>query len=640
MLFVLPSTSAVRPTSYLTPQPYQYYSNQSYHPYPEAPRYAVSPYPAPRQHFYYQPSEEELEESEYRRALEVVANHRRRQAAEEAAIRRQQHAEAARQQYFAILAAELEQQRQEELLAARRAEFVRSQQARARLVAAERQHAVGALLQQLGGSQPVRCLYVHRKPGPNQHLPQVTRQPHVAKCRRLDDTLKQRLAAESDPDITEPIRNILSHLEPGSAQSEKPKDTGDNAARLIENILSSIFPGLVSHTQPQPTPSTETTQASGPDKGKGKARAVNFEEPQKPAPKPETPGEAFADILRHAMELSKSTPPPRSPNEAGPSGSSRSPTPAKPAVSEREQAQIDRAIALSSVERVQDSLAKLRTDFVLPAELDHYIPSTDDRDETSSISSASSSDLTKLIPYTSANKPVYKYENELNGLLEELDRIDSHGDVEVREKRKEVVKAIERALEGVEHVVGEAVEKRLSFTSIATPVTDKPLQGFDVDEDVTDETTPAPEQVDTPEQVDAVAVPETLTSVQVEEPVVAPAEVSSPTPDTLLESDTLVSSDATADAPTELISAEFDVQASTETITPISAGLTPASESEPIAPQVPANAPEVVDTFLLPEKVSPASPAKKSQEIDSDTDEEVLVLDSDVEKSDWSELDH
>ena len=634
----------VRPTSYLTPQPYRYYSNQDYHHYSEAPQYAVSPYPALRQHYFYQPSAEELEENEYRRALEVVANHRRRQAAGEAAIRRQQHAEAARQQYFAVLAAELEQQRQEELLAARRAEFIRSQQARARLVAAERRHAAGALLQQLGGGQPVCRLYVHCKSGSNQLLLQVTRHPHVAKRRSLEDALKQRLAAESDSGITEPIRNILSHLEPRPAQSEQSEDSKEDVARLIEDIISSIFPGLVFRAQPQPTRPTETARAGDSDKGKGKARTVNFEEPRKPAPKPESAGDPFADILRHAMELSRSTPTPRSPNEAGPSGSSRLPPTAKPAISEREQAQIDRAIALSSVERVQDSLARLRKDFVLPAELDHYTSSTDNHDDTVSISSVSSSDLTKLIPYTSANKLVYKYENELNGLLEELDRIDSRGDVEVREKRKEVVKAIEKTLEGVGQVVGEAVEKRLSLASVTTPVTVGPLQGFDVDEgeeDLTDETIPTPEQADTrPAVVDAVAAPELLTPLQVEETTVAPAEVSTPAPDAFPESDPFVSSDATADALAEPTSAESDIQAPTATITPVHAEFTPATESEPIKPQVPVDAPEVVDTFLSTEQVLPASPVKKSQEIVSDADEEVLVFDSDVEKSDWSDLDH
>ena len=629
MLFVLPTTSAIRPTSYHTPQPYQSHPNLGYYRYSEEPQFAVPSYPASRSPFFYQPSAEELEEVEYRRALEVVANHRRRQAAEEAAIRRQQHAEAARRQYFAMLAAELEQQRQEELLAARRAETIRSQ-VRARLVAAERQHPLGALChcRQLGGARPVRRLYSHCRPVSNQSLRQVTRQPHAAKRRSLDDALKQRLAAESDPDITEPIRNLLSYLEPRPAQSEKPEDPREDAAKLIEDILSSIFPGLVTNAQPQPTPPSETAQGSVSDKGKGKSRAVDVEEPKKSAPKSEPTGELFADILRHAMELSKSTPAPRSPDEAGPSGSSRLPPPAKPAVSEREQAQIDRAIALSSVEQVQDTLTKLRTEFVLPTDLDHYTPSSDDRDETASTSSASSSDLAKLIPYTSANKTVYKYENALNGLLEELDKIDSHGDAEVREKRKDVVKAIERALEGVEHVVGEAVEKRLSVNSIAAPATDKPLEGFDVDDDTTEETTPALEREDTPAAVGDIAVPEPVISVQEQETIIAPAEVPS------------LASDATADLPVEPTSTESDVEASTATITPVSVGATSVPETEPIKSQILAEAPETVDALLLPEKASPVSPVKNPQDIDSDADGELLALDSDAEKSDWSELEH
>ena len=159
MLFVLPATSAVRPISYLAPQSYDYYPSQGSYPYRDAPRFAVPSYP-PQRDFFRHPSAEELEEREYRRALEVVANHRRRQAEQEAAIHRQQLAEATHQRYFAALAAELEQQRQEELLSARRAQLIRSQQAQAHLVAAERQHALDAFLRQLEGAQPV-CLFVY-----------------------------------------------------------------------------------------------------------------------------------------------------------------------------------------------------------------------------------------------------------------------------------------------------------------------------------------------------------------------------------------------------------------------------------------------------------------------------------------------
>lgn len=63
--------------------------------------------------------------------------------------------ETARRRYFTAFAAEFGQQRQEELLVASRAEFVHSQQARARLAAAERQHTLNAFLQQLKGVQSV-----------------------------------------------------------------------------------------------------------------------------------------------------------------------------------------------------------------------------------------------------------------------------------------------------------------------------------------------------------------------------------------------------------------------------------------------------------------------------------------------------
>ena len=635
MLFVLPATPAIRPTSYPAPQPYGYYPSPDYYSYDDAPRFTAPSYPSHRSSFWH-PSAEELEEREYRQALEVVANHRRRQAEKQAAIRRQQLAEAARQRYFAALAAEVEQQRHEELLAARRAEFIRSQQARARLAAAERQHAVDTFLRQLKGPQPVcnaccRCTCPRLIASPSQ----VTRHPHVAKRKPLADALKQRLSGETDSDITELIKTILPSLEPTPVESDKPKAANDDVAKLIENLLSSVFPGFAFRARNQPTSSTEDSQPSVSDKGKGKARTVDVEESQKPEPKSESADEAFANILRHVMGLSKSATVPRSSDEAGPSGSS-SHRPSEPTVTEKEQSQIDRAVALSSVEQVMNTLNKLQAEFTLPTELDHYNPPTDDHDETASVSSVSSSDLTKLIPYTGTNKPVYKYENELNRLLEELDKIDSHGDTEVREKRKEVVKAVEKALEGVENVVGEVVGKRLSLISAVTATSEEPLKGFDVDDNSTEEAAPAQQLVDVQSQVDDAAAPEPSNPAPTQETVAIPAEVPSPVETTPLESDTVVVPEITTDP----ISVESDLETSTVTITPASIEVTSVTEREPVESQAQVDAPETVDTFLLPEKVSPPSPIQKPQRLDSDSDDEVLSLDSDAEKSDWSEVEH
>ena len=463
---------------------------------------------------------------------------------------------------------------------------------------------------------------------------QVARQPQVVKRRPLVDTLKQRLATESDTDIAELIRNILPSLESRPVQPEKPKDSDEGAAKFFENFLSSILPGIEFRAQPQPTPRTEQDQPSVSDKGKGKARAVASEEPRRSTPSSEHVDKTFGDILRRVMELSKGTHPPRSPDEAGPSGSSpSSPRVAQPAITEREQAQIDRAISLSSIEHARNTLTKRQAEFVLPTELDHYTASTDDRDEIASVSSTSSSDLTKLIPYSRTNEPVYKYENELNGLLEELDKIDSRGDAEVREKRKEVVKAVEKALEAVERVVGEAIEKRLSFISTTTPVAETPLRGFDVDEDITKEAAPDREPVEIPAVVDETTVP---TPDQVEAVDVTSVEVPSPVNDTLPQSNAPFVAEAAISLHSEPTSIQSDIEVSTTTIIPT---FVAKPKPESAQRQAQDEVPGAVDTFLLPEPVSPLSPVKESREIDTDSDDEVVVLDSDAEKSDWSELE-
>jgi hypothetical protein len=56
---------------------------------------------------------------------------------------------------------------------------------------------------------------------------------------------------------------------------------------------------------------------------------------------------------------------------------------------------------------------------------------------------------------TSNNAPVRAYELALNGLLERLDAIESDGNEEVRDVRREVVREVERALEEVERKVKE-----------------------------------------------------------------------------------------------------------------------------------------------------------------------------------------
>lgn len=57
------------------------------------------------------------------------------------------------------------------------------------------------------------------------------------------------------------------------------------------------------------------------------------------------------------------------------------------------------------------------------------------------------------------NAPLRTYENTLNGLLEQLDAIDSDGDEEVRNVRREVVREVEKALKDLERRVTEEAPK-------------------------------------------------------------------------------------------------------------------------------------------------------------------------------------
>ena len=589
MSFVLHSTF------HLPTQPYEYPGQGYYHLHPNVPRFSVPPYPASQQRFFRQPSAELEELREYRRALAVISNCRLRQVEKDAAIRQRQQAEADRQRYLTSLATELEhQRRQEELFASHRAEIIRTQQARARLAAAERQLAVNGFLGRVKGTQPVRCICMLLV-GLILILPQkATCGPHVVKSRPLSD-LCSRPVHSGEPD--------------------------EDHVKRVENFLSSLFPGLVFRVQP--AASTEITQPETDDKEGSRARA---EDPKGPQDSAHSPGSA--DV-------------------ATTSGSSNSlpvdgvASSTEPTVTRTERTRADRENILSSIERIRNNLAQLQTDFILPNELDHYAPSIHDRDEVTSDSSASSSDLTKLIPYTSTNKPVYKYEHELNGLLEKLDGIDSYGDVEVREKRKEVVKAIERALEGLEAVVGEAVEKRLSLVVSSTPVTEDPLNGFDVDGNAVEEFVPVStkEQIgtqitDNNVEVAGRSTPDRSQAVGVTLEESTPADEVLPEFNTAVVPDNATSVPYVDSPPTEPDFGPSASIATSESVEPT------ATDLEPTGSQVPIEEVEAVDAFLSNEEAFPLSPVKGRQPVDRDIYDEVLVLDNDGEESDWSEIEN
>ena len=418
--------------------------------------------------------------------------------------------------------------------------------------------------------------------------------------------MKQHHANESDPSVAEQISNILSPLGSRAVHSEEPEKLNSDSTKLVEEFLSPLFPGLVFRAKSE----------AGDDK-------------TDPALHPGGHGES---TQKSGTVVSSGSPDP-SPNKESTSLANLDAT-------DMEHVP-DRATSLSCIEHIRNNLTKLQTDFVLPTELDHYAPSADDHDDAASVSSVSSSDLTKLIPYTSTNKPIYKYEHELSGLLEELDRVESHGDVEVRDKRKEAVKAVERALEGVEHAVGEAVKERLSLVSPTPAVAEKSLKGFDVDEDVTEEPvlTSVEEQVDAPGVIDDVAALKESPPTHPGAVVTDSVRESSLAEGIIPEFNTPVVPDDTAttlDGESSLN--HSDVGPSTSTPVPESVELS-LDGIELMEPQLPSEEVEASDTFLLAEELLPRSPVKQARLIESDIEDGVLVLDDD-EKSDWSEIEN
>jgi len=404
--------------------------------------------------------------------------------------------------------------------------------------------------------------------------------------------LEQHHTSESDPDVTEQIRNVLTSLGSRPVRSEKPENPNDDSAELVEDLLSSLFPGFTFQAQPK----------AGDNEAAPALHAEGFT--RKPG---------SADVASTSGPLD-------------PSPTQESMPPVKPTATETDQVP-DRTTSLSSIERIRNNLTKLQADFALPTELDHYAPCADDHDDTASVLSISSSDFTKLIPYTSTNKPVYKYEQEMNGLLEGLDRIESHGDTEVRDKRKEVVKAVERALEGVEHVVGEVVKKRLSLVVPTTPATEELLKGFDVDEEEV-VLVSAEDKDDAPVVVDDVAAPEESTHTHLEAVVAVSMKEYSPPEESIPESGTPVVPDNVAATPHDE-SSQPDIGPSTSTSASESVELS-FTITELAEPRVAAS-----DTLLLAEEVPPRSPVKQAQLIESDIEDGVLVLDDD-----WSEIEN
>ncbi|KAL1943290.1 hypothetical protein VTO73DRAFT_4365 [Trametes versicolor] len=209
-----------------------------------------------------------------------------------------------------------------------------------------------------------------------------------------------------------------------------------------------------------------------------------------------------------------------------------------------------RKLSLTQIAAVEDALRNLQSTFEFPTQLDFVNPLP--------------SEEPGALAYTPNNTPVHSYEHALNGLLTQLDAVESNGDLAVRGRRKEVVREVERALEAVERRVEESRERerersrerRRSAASSPAPS----VAGSDaetvrpnaVNPEATVEITPAPAAIDEAPVADTISVtvadiPSSNNSV-----TPAPADITSASPAFALDTPVIAETDVVAQASSDI----------------------------------------------------------------------------------------
>ncbi|KAF5381504.1 hypothetical protein D9757_008174 [Collybiopsis confluens] len=121
--------------------------------------------------------------------------------------------------------------------------------------------------------------------------------------------------------------------------------------------------------------------------------------------------------------------------------------------------------ALDSIRNIETTVKALQSSFSFPSQIDFSPASSrspspargdeDEDDTASSIVSETDTGSIRKLGYTPQNYPIRSYEQSLTRLLVQLDEIESHGNSEVRVRRRAVVGLVERALDKLEKEVEE-----------------------------------------------------------------------------------------------------------------------------------------------------------------------------------------
>lgn len=116
--------------------------------------------------------------------------------------------------------------------------------------------------------------------------------------------------------------------------------------------------------------------------------------------------------------------------------------------------------ALLQVRELEQRFYALENDFMFPANPDFTAPT-----------SPGAVSVTSHLAYNANNHPIRFYEQSLSQLLVQLDLIESHGNEELRNKRKDVVRKVERALEELEQELERRLDAKLTRESKRRSVT-------------------------------------------------------------------------------------------------------------------------------------------------------------------------
>ncbi|KAI9511244.1 hypothetical protein F5148DRAFT_1172846 [Russula earlei] len=432
----------------------------------------------------------------------------------------------------------------------------------------------------------------------------------------------QPVSAPQEP--TSPLASQPAH-QPQPAEAKSQASKRDYAEATLNDILE-FFHGIAAQArghQSTHEPSVPSKPEPVDGTGKGKAKAAPVPEPtifetlfgerMKGAPDQEVRDleEAIklslqdrdaADAKRsHASKVRRSSPGASSSKvKIGEASSDRdassapNPTPASQPIS-----------PLTSIRAVRSQFSALESAFKFPPVLD-FVHSE--------------------LAVSQNNAPVRTYEQALNNLLEQLDAIESDGDEEVRDVRREVVREVESALEDVERKVKEKAPQVL--------VPEIAVRGYDTEPEPASDVASEPTSIPVYQSASPAAV---ARSSQVVNSDAATAAHASPAK---MEASTDDATDAEAAAAFE------DPSDSTATITP--APTVPAS-SPPNTTAAHASAPEAFLTSMSHAHFTfPPKPRNRSSSVSGDVhDDAVLVSDTSEDESvrvgnaedGWSEVD-